>query len=128
MVVQGGAVRETLGAEHPLAPTLEALSGTGRQALGELRRLLGLLRDEHDVEHAPQPGLAMLGELAAQVQGSGLRVEIVRDGAGESLPAGHRAVGLPDRAGGPHERDPARRGRQRDRHRAPQRAGASWSR
>ena len=69
MVVQGGAVRETLGSAHPLAPTLDALSGTGRQALAEMRRLLGLLRAEDDVEHAPQPGLAELAELADQVQG-----------------------------------------------------------
>jgi signal transduction histidine kinase len=88
MVVQGGAVRETLGGQHPLAPTLDALSGTGRQALGELRRLLGLLRAESDVEHAPQPGLAALDELADQVQASGLRVEVVRTDAGEPLPPG----------------------------------------
>ncbi|MEO9174874.1 MAG: histidine kinase [Gaiellales bacterium] len=88
MVVQGGAVRETLGGEHPLAPTLDALSGTGRQALGELRRLLGLLRAESDVEHAPQPGLAALDELAAQVQASGLVVEIVRTDDAGPLPPG----------------------------------------
>jgi signal transduction histidine kinase len=88
MVVQGAAVRETLGGSHPLAPTLDALAGTGRQALGELRRLLGLLRAEHEVEHAPQPGLAELAALAEQVEASGLRVEIARSGDARPLPPG----------------------------------------
>jgi signal transduction histidine kinase len=88
MVVQGAAVGETLGASHPLAPTLDALAGTGRQALGELRRLLGLLRAEHEVEHAPQPGLAELAALAEQVEASGLHVEIVRTGDATPLPPG----------------------------------------
>jgi signal transduction histidine kinase len=88
MVVQGGAVRETLGGSHPLAPTLDALAGTGRQALGELRRLLGLLRAEHEVEHAPQPGLSELAALAEQVEASGLNVEIVRTGETRPLPSG----------------------------------------
>src|SRR5207342_2913923 len=53
MVVQSGAARETLGADHPLAPTLDGLADTGREALAEMRRMLGLLRADTTVEHAP---------------------------------------------------------------------------
>ncbi len=50
-------------------------SRTGRQALTEMRRLLGVLHHEGDeAELAPQPGLAQIGELVADVRGAGLPV------------------------------------------------------
>jgi signal transduction histidine kinase len=49
----------------------------GRQALGEMRRLLGVLRDDGDGTLAPQPGDADLNDLVARVRSAGLAVELV---------------------------------------------------
>jgi signal transduction histidine kinase len=58
------------------------LARTGRQALTEMRRLLGVLRDEDDGgERAPQPGLAELDALVAQVRSAGLSVGYEVSGA-----------------------------------------------
>jgi len=53
-------------------------SATGRQALAEMHRLLGVLRDDAQVELAPQPGLAQLDDLLATVRRAGLPVELGR--------------------------------------------------
>jgi len=61
------------GGESPLTiptrpPLLGEAEATGRQALAELRRLLGLLRaDDNRITLAPQPGLVRLPELVDQV-------------------------------------------------------------
>jgi signal transduction histidine kinase len=64
MVVQAGAARRTLAASPETAATaLGQIESTGRQALVEMRRLLGLLRDgdgEEAAVLAPQPGLEHL--------------------------------------------------------------------
>ena len=49
------------------AASLRTIADTGRDALGQMRRLLGVLREERDVETAPQPGAAQLDALVAQV-------------------------------------------------------------
>jgi signal transduction histidine kinase len=54
---------------------MRTASRTGRQALGELRRLLGVLRDRNgNAQLAPQPGLAQLDELLQDVRGAGVPV------------------------------------------------------
>jgi signal transduction histidine kinase len=54
---------------------MRTASRTGRQALGELRRLLGVLRDsDGDAQFAPQPGLAQLDELLQDVRSAGVPV------------------------------------------------------
>jgi signal transduction histidine kinase len=54
---------------------MRTASRTGRQALGELRRLLGVLRDsDGDAQFAPQPGLAQLDQLVQDVRGAGVPV------------------------------------------------------
>ncbi|GIG85777.1 sensor histidine kinase [Plantactinospora endophytica] len=62
------------------AETMAQVSATGRQALGEMRRLLGLLRDDA-VGRAPQPGLDDLAALVAQVRSAGPRIGLTVDGA-----------------------------------------------
>jgi signal transduction histidine kinase len=60
----------------------EAVAGvatTGRQALAEMRRLLGVLQDDDDGT-APQPGLADVGSLVAQVRAAGLPVTLTESG------------------------------------------------
>jgi signal transduction histidine kinase len=56
---------------------MRRVSATGRQALGEMRRLLGVLRDEPASEpFEPQPGLDRLDELLARVEAAGVPVSI----------------------------------------------------
>ena len=93
MVLQVGAVRHRLPAE--LCADKDALDGVeraGRSALGEMRRLLGAMRDEDgDVALAPQPGLDELDALADSVGRAGLTVELHVEGDAVPLP---RAVEL----------------------------------
>jgi signal transduction histidine kinase len=67
--------------------TLEKIENSGRQALTEMRRLLGMLR-EPDEEPAltPQPGLGQLAALAESVRAAGLPVHLVVNGRGAALP------------------------------------------
>jgi signal transduction histidine kinase len=65
--------------------TLEAIRDSGRQALGELRRLLGLLETD-GAPTAPQPGLQGLGDLLDGARGAGLPVELHVDGDLTGLP------------------------------------------
>ncbi len=59
MVVQAGAERRTLDSSNAdTREVLETIERTGRSALTEMRRLLGMLRDETDDPLHPQPGLA----------------------------------------------------------------------
>jgi signal transduction histidine kinase len=93
MVVQAGAARRTLAASPGQAATaLGQIESTGRQALVELRRLLGLLRDDDgqatDAALAPQPSLANLESLAAAARDAGLPVEVTVEGEPRPLPAG----------------------------------------
>src|SRR5215218_9539593 len=72
------------------AGAFEAIAATGRQALVEMRRLLGMLRgdEEQAPSLAPQPGLAEVPSLVEQVGRAGLRVELVVEGTEAALPAG----------------------------------------
>ena len=65
------------------AVAIGQVSATGRQALSQMRRLLGVLRDDDDdsaTAMAPQPGLGDLEHLLAQVRLVGLRGELVTEG------------------------------------------------
>jgi len=88
MVVQAAAARDVFDASPERArEALAAIEGTGRQALDELRRLLGA--DGGDGEPlAPQPGLARLDALAGQVRAAGLTVELRVEGTPFPLPSG----------------------------------------
>ena len=66
-----------------------AVETTGREALGEIRRLLGVLRHEdQDVALSPQPSLTHLTDLVARAHASGLPVELEVEGERAALPAG----------------------------------------
>ncbi|MFI0485984.1 sensor histidine kinase [Actinomadura sp. 9N215] len=61
---------------------LETISSTGRMALAEMRRLLGVLRENDDIgAFAPQPGVAQIDDLVEQVRASGLQVMFEVDGS-----------------------------------------------
>ena len=90
MVLQVGAVRHNL--PEVLMEEKGALSGvekTGREALAQMRRLLGALHaDRADMELAPQPGLGSLDSLVDQVSGAGLPVRLHFDGERFPVPRG----------------------------------------
>lgn len=66
-----------------------AIESSGREALGELRRLLGILRSEdQQLAIGPQPGLTSLTSLVEQVRASGLPVQLRVEGEPLHLPAG----------------------------------------
>jgi signal transduction histidine kinase len=69
---------------------LVAVEATSRQALVEMRRLLGVLRQEAEARDslAPAPGLAQVESLATEVAGAGVRVEVRIEGTPSELPAG----------------------------------------
>ena len=67
--------------------TLEKIERSGRQALTEMRRLLGILREpDEELALTPQPGLGELPALAESVRAAGLPVHLVVDGSGAALP------------------------------------------
>jgi signal transduction histidine kinase len=74
MVVQAGAVRHVVKRDPAAArSTLGDIELTGRDALAEMRRLLGVLRRDEDREAlSPQPGVARVGELVAAARERGL--------------------------------------------------------
>lgn len=88
MVVQAGGARRLLGVEPERArESMLTVERTGREALAEMRRLLGVLRREDDPRAlAPQPGLAQLDELTAQMRGRGLACEIEGEAPGALTP------------------------------------------
>jgi signal transduction histidine kinase len=82
---------EAASVSAPAGPrtALEAIAETARGALTELRRLLGVLRAaDGDLALAPQPGVAQLEALIAQVTNAGLPVTFHVDGEVRPLPAG----------------------------------------
>lgn len=82
MVVQASGARRLLTAQPDRArESILTVEQTGREALAEMRRLLGVLRREDDPRAlAPQPGLDQLPELAELMHARGLECEIARDG------------------------------------------------
>jgi signal transduction histidine kinase len=88
MTVQAGAARMQLP-DHPdrAVPPLMAVEETGRQALAELRRLLGILRENDAPALAPQPGLTDLPTLAEAIARAGVEVEVSVEGQPRRVPA-----------------------------------------
>ena len=84
----GNHVMDTQPAEARKA--LAAIEATSRSALTEMRRLLGVLRQEGEPRGSltPAPGLADLSALVAQVQDAGLRVWISVEGERGLVPPG----------------------------------------
>ena len=89
MTVQAGAAK-AVAAEDPEGAlrAMGAVEEAGRQALDELRHLLGVLRPETGLDGlGPQPGLADLPRLVEQTRGAGLDVSLATDGVPAELPA-----------------------------------------
>jgi signal transduction histidine kinase len=90
MGIQAGAARRQLPPGHDdVRGALLAVEATGRDALAEMRRLLGVLRgDDGPLGLAPQPGIANLPELVDGVRRAGQPVELRLDVDGAPLAPG----------------------------------------
>lgn len=81
MVLQTSGARQVLRTDVDDADeALRSAEITGRQALRELRRLLGILRTDDRPSLDPQPGVADIGSLVQQTRDAGLPVELESSG------------------------------------------------
>ena len=90
IVVQARGGRRSLRTDPDEADeAFEAIETTGRDALGEMRRLLGMLREaDEELALLPQPSLRNLDVLVRQVNDAGLSVEVSVEGESAELPTG----------------------------------------
>jgi signal transduction histidine kinase len=90
MIGQAGAAERLVRAKPEVAESaLASVETTGREALTEIRELLGVLRrEDEELALAPQPSLAHVRDLIARTRASGLPVELDIDGEPPTLPAG----------------------------------------
>jgi signal transduction histidine kinase len=89
MVLNSGAARQLVDNEPEKAKsTLVSVEAAGRQALAELRRMLGVLRGRSEDELRPPTGLRDLDELASQLEASGVNVDVVVEGQPRELEPG----------------------------------------
>ncbi len=88
MGVQAGAARLVMTRDPDgAAAALALIEAASRQAVDELHRLLGFLRQAGDPDDlAPRPGIARLEELAATMSDSNLRVHVAVEGDARPLP------------------------------------------
>lgn len=93
MIAQADGGRYVLDQDPARAgKAFETIGETGREALAELRRMLGVLREEGELKKRPAPGIADLPRLVADIQASGLDVRLHI--AEASLPALNEGVEL----------------------------------
>jgi signal transduction histidine kinase len=71
-----GAVATVQRDPEVAGAAMEQVASTGRQALGEMRNLLGVLRSDEAASLAPQPGLTRLETLFDEVRTAGLPVSV----------------------------------------------------
>jgi signal transduction histidine kinase len=89
MVVQAGAAEQVVDDDPAYArQALENIRNTGADALGEMRRVVAMLRDTSDEPLHPQPGLDGLPALAEDARNGGLDVSITIGGTPRPLPPG----------------------------------------
>lgn len=90
MTIQASAVRRMLTpGQEKEREALLAVEQTGREALSEMRRLVGILRLGDDgPELEPQPGLGQIPKLVAQTRELGLAVDLRVEGEPVPLPPG----------------------------------------
>ncbi len=91
IAVQAGVGSYVAGTQpEEAARALASIEATSRGALGEMRRLLGVLRDDRPAEHdlGPAPGLADLGQLITATADAGVQVQLEVRGAQRPVPPG----------------------------------------
>jgi signal transduction histidine kinase len=89
MVVQAQAGPRLVADRDRTVSAFEAIESSGREALVELRRLLGILRTADDeLSIGPQPGLGSLAGLVDQLREAGLAVDLEIEGEQVALAPG----------------------------------------
>jgi signal transduction histidine kinase len=87
--LQTGVARYVLDTDPPAAAAaITAAGDAGREALAEMRRLLDVLRVDHEPDYRPQPGLAALDELVRRTRSAGVPVDVVVTGQVRPLARG----------------------------------------
>jgi signal transduction histidine kinase len=87
MVVQAEAGLVLATEPARAAGTFETISETGREALAQLDRALGVLRADGPSSRSPQPGLDGLPDLVERARLAGLDAELSEDGDRRPVPA-----------------------------------------
>jgi signal transduction histidine kinase len=89
IAVQAGVGAHVIATEPGEAKkALEAISQTSRSTLVEIRRMLGVLREDQGASYVPAPGLADLHRLVRDVASAGLHAEVRVEGTTTELPPG----------------------------------------
>ena len=90
VVLQAGAAQRVFDKKPEMVrESLSSIEAAGRQALGDIERMLGILRAEaadHE-ELGPQPGMTDVPALAAQVREAGVAVTVENGCTGAELPS-----------------------------------------
>ncbi|WP_367130102.1 sensor histidine kinase [Saccharothrix sp. HUAS TT1] len=87
--LQAGVAQYVLDTDLKTArAAITTVGDTSREALTEMRRLLDVLRVDHDDDFRPQPGLAALDDLVERARGAGLPVDVVITGEARELQPG----------------------------------------
>ncbi|MGH2949345.1 MAG: sensor histidine kinase, partial [Solirubrobacteraceae bacterium] len=90
MVVQAGAARRAAERDPGAAgEAFHAVETSGREALVEIRSLLGVLRrEDEELALAPQPSLRHVGALVQRMRTAGLATDLAVEGEARELPIG----------------------------------------
>ncbi|GAB2940551.1 sensor histidine kinase [Nonomuraea sp. NPDC052634] len=88
VVMADGAAAKAHSEPDRARQAMLAVRDTGRTALAEMRRMLGVLRDGEPGSHAPQPGIAHLDHLIEESKAVGLPVELAVRGRRVEVSAG----------------------------------------
>jgi signal transduction histidine kinase len=87
MAIRAESAPHRLGAlPEPVRAEFGSLSGSARQALADMRRLLSALRSDQPAAHAPQPGLEDLPGLIGRARQAGMTVELSEPPALDQVP------------------------------------------
>lgn len=85
MVLQAGAIEVAAADRDRVEQLAGQVQAAGRQALEELRQMVGVLRADDAVPLAPQPGLESVGRLVEESRAAGLEVELRAAAAGDAV-------------------------------------------
>ena len=110
MVVQAQALAATGAAAATSSAALGRVADLGREALSEMHRMLGVLRLQNGAARRTRAAARAcddLDALIARTREAGLDASLMVEGPAARAAARRRPIGVPDRPGGAHERDPA---------------------
>jgi signal transduction histidine kinase len=80
IATQAGAARTLADPSSPTYPMLRRIEETARDALGDMRRMLGVIGEGVEAERTPPPTAADVADLVARMRAAGLPVELRVDG------------------------------------------------